>query len=329
MNKHNWIPKCAALLGFFLAPLCVMGATVNRTWVSAVGDDVNPCSRTSPCKTFAGASAKTNPGGEIDVLDPGGFGVVTIDKSLTIDGGGSFAGIVAVGVNASGITVSAGGDDVVFLRHLSLSSTVFQGQFAANGIKVVKAKAVHVIDCMIRDYAHHGIDFEPTGQTRLFVSDSIIMNNGSGPTDAGIMVKGTSFESALAIIDHVRVSGNRNGIAARDGSRVSISDSVISGNAVIGLIAAPDAAAMAEMNVERSVVTLNKLGIQAGTCAATGRGIVRISNVSVTNNASEGLNHTVGTPANGCGNGEIISARNNTVLGNHPDGDPTATPGQK
>jgi hypothetical protein len=327
--KRPWIPKYFALFGFLLAPLCAMSAPVNRTWVSALGDDANPCSRTSPCKTFIGASTKTNPGGEIDVLDPGGFGTVIIDKSLTIDGGGSFAGIVATGVNASGITVNAGADDVVFLRHLSLSSTVFQDHFAANGIKVVKARAVHVIDCMIRDYAHNGIDFEPSGQTRLFVSDSIIMNNGSGPTDAGIMVKGTSFESALATIDHVRVSGNRNGIVARDGSRVSISDCVISGNSAVGLVAAPDAAALAEMNVERSVVTLNKLGIQAGTCAATGRGIVRISNVSVTNNVAEGLNHTVGTQLNGCGNGEIISARNNTVLGNHPDGDPTASPGQK
>ena len=329
MNKQKWIPKCAALLGFFLAPLCAMSAPVNRTFVSGVGDDANPCSRTAPCKTFSGASNKTNPGGEIDVLDAGGFGSVFIDKSLTIDGGGSFASINVTGGNFSGITVSAGGDDVVFLRHLSLSSTNFGGPSAANGIKVVKARAVHVIDCMIKNYAHHGIDFEPTGKATLFVSDSIIMNNGTGPTDAGILVKGTAFESALATIDHVRVSGNRNGIVARDGSRVSISDSVISGNAELGLLAAPDSAAMAEMNVERSVVTLNKLGIQAGTCAATGRGIVRISNVSVTNNVSEGLNHTVGTPTNGCGNGEIISARNNTVLGNHPDGDPTATPGQK
>src|SRR5260370_27263174 len=175
--KRHWIPKCLVLFGFFLAPLCAMSATVNRTWVSALGDDANPCSRTSPCKTFAGASTKTNPGGEIDVLDAGGFGAVTITQALTIDGGGSFASIHAVGGNASAITVSAGGDDVVFLRHLSLSTTVFNGQFAANGIKVVKAKAVHVIDCMIRNFAHHGIDFEPTGRTTLFVSDSIIMNN--------------------------------------------------------------------------------------------------------------------------------------------------------
>src|SRR5260370_42223123 len=147
MNRRKWIPKCVALFGFFLAPLCAMSATVNRTWVSAVGDDANPCSRTSPCKTFAGASTKTNPGGEIDVLDAGGFGVVTITQALTIDGGGSFASIHAVGGNASAITVSAGGDVGVFLRHLSLSATGFNGQIAAHGINVVEAMAVHVIDC--------------------------------------------------------------------------------------------------------------------------------------------------------------------------------------
>lgn len=63
-------------------------AQASRTWVSGVGDDANPCSRTAPCKTFAGAISKTAPGGEIDALDPGGFGAVTITKALTIDGGG-------------------------------------------------------------------------------------------------------------------------------------------------------------------------------------------------------------------------------------------------
>src|SRR6059036_1925940 len=61
-------------------------AQATRTWVSGVGDDVNPCSRTAPCKTFAGAISKTAVNGEINCLDPGGFGAVTISKGLTIDG---------------------------------------------------------------------------------------------------------------------------------------------------------------------------------------------------------------------------------------------------
>src|SRR5919112_4504399 len=88
-------------------------AQATRTWVSGVGNDVNPCSRTAPCKTFAGAISKTAAGGEISVLDPGGFGAVTITKSITIDGDGTLAGILAAA--GSGITVSAGPNDVVIL----------------------------------------------------------------------------------------------------------------------------------------------------------------------------------------------------------------------
>src|SRR5438270_4587945 len=75
-----------------------------RTWVSGVGDDLNPCSRTAPCKTFAGAISKTAAGGEIDCLDPGGFGGVTITKSITIDCTGTFGSILAAGAN--GVTAN-------------------------------------------------------------------------------------------------------------------------------------------------------------------------------------------------------------------------------
>src|SRR6201992_3254676 len=75
-------------------------AQASRTWVSGVGDDANPCSRTAPCKTFAGAISKTLAGGEIDALDPGGFGAVTITKAITIDGGeGQVASVLVSGTN--------------------------------------------------------------------------------------------------------------------------------------------------------------------------------------------------------------------------------------
>src|SRR6185369_6084756 len=81
-------------------------AQATRTWVSGVGDDVNPCSRTAPCKTFAGAISKTADKGEIDVLDPGGFGVVTITKNMTIDGAGTLAGVLSPG-SPAGVNVNA------------------------------------------------------------------------------------------------------------------------------------------------------------------------------------------------------------------------------
>src|SRR5438874_4894148 len=75
-------------------------AQATRTWVSGVGDDANPCSRTAPCKTFAGAISKTAAGGEIDALDPAGYGGVTITKAITIDGGGGqVASILGSGTN--------------------------------------------------------------------------------------------------------------------------------------------------------------------------------------------------------------------------------------
>src|ERR1700686_5879635 len=92
-------------------------AQASRTWVSGVGDDANPCSRTAPCKTFAGAISKTAPGGEIDALDPGGFGALTITKSITIDGGGGqVASVLVAGTN--GIVVAAASNDIVIIRNV-------------------------------------------------------------------------------------------------------------------------------------------------------------------------------------------------------------------
>src|ERR1700692_3602043 len=101
--------------------LCAMTsaaqAQATRTWVSGVGDDANPCSRTAPCKTWARAIAKTAPGGELDALDPGVFGALTITKSIILDGGGGqVASVLVAGTN--GINVAAGATDVVELRNL-------------------------------------------------------------------------------------------------------------------------------------------------------------------------------------------------------------------
>src|ERR1700676_531606 len=95
----------------------IASGQATRTWVSGVGDDANPCSRTAPCKTFAGAISKTAPGGEIDVLDPGGFGAVTITKSVSITS--TFeAGVLVSGTN--GIIVNVLSTDKVLLQGLDI-----------------------------------------------------------------------------------------------------------------------------------------------------------------------------------------------------------------
>src|SRR5678810_528066 len=112
-------------------------AQATRTWVSGVGDDANPCSRTAPCKTFAGAISKTFIGGEIDALDPGGFGAVTITKSITLDGSGTFASILASLVN--GIVINAAATDVVTIRGISINGFCN----GINGINILQAKTVN------------------------------------------------------------------------------------------------------------------------------------------------------------------------------------------
>ncbi|HEY3914092.1 MAG TPA: right-handed parallel beta-helix repeat-containing protein, partial [Verrucomicrobiae bacterium] len=107
------------VLSAFFALTSTARAQATRTWVSGVGDDANPGSRTAPCKTIAGALAKTAAGGEIDALDPGGFGAVTILRALTLDGKGPLASVLVSGTTA--LTISAGPNDVVTIRNFSIN----------------------------------------------------------------------------------------------------------------------------------------------------------------------------------------------------------------
>jgi hypothetical protein len=201
------------------------GGGATRTWVSGVGDDANPCSRTAPGKTFAGAIGKTTVGGEIDALDPGGFGAVTITAAYTIDGTGAFASILAPGTNA--IIINAGASDVVIIRGLSLNGF---NTTSLNGIKILGAGAVIVENCAIQNFGQNGIDFEPTNAgAMLFVENSVIRNN----TGAGILIKPNAVH-ALAMIDGVQADQNNVGIQVQDNADVSISHSSASGNTTNG-----------------------------------------------------------------------------------------------
>jgi len=138
-------------------------AQATRTWVSGVGDDANPCSRTAPCKTFAGAISKTSAGGEIDALDPGGFGALTITKAITIDGGGGqVASVLVAGTN--GITVAAGATDVVILRNLGING-LGPGSGSLDGIHYQSGAALHVENCHIFGFTDNGINVSPAPPT--------------------------------------------------------------------------------------------------------------------------------------------------------------------
>src|SRR5262245_60018758 len=164
-------------------------AQATRTWVSGVGDDANPCSRTAPCKTFAGAISKTAAKGEINVLDPGGFGGVTITKGITISSEDFEAGVLVSGTNA--IIINAAATDVVVLRGLDIEGL---GTGLA-GIRFLAGGALHVESSSIKGFTQKAISFEPSGSSNLFVVDTVIVDNGLS-TSGGIFVKPSGVGSA-------------------------------------------------------------------------------------------------------------------------------------
>jgi hypothetical protein len=177
-NKFLLIVLAAASLAFGIQPA---SAQAPRTWVSGVGDDANPCSRTAPCKTFAGAISKTAAGGEISVLDPGGFGAVTITKSITIDGGGGqVASVLVSGTN--GIVVSAGAGHTVTLRNLRINGVAGTPTGGLNGIQFLSGAALHIENCTIFGFTQNGININlnTASAAQVFVTDTVVCSSVGG-----------------------------------------------------------------------------------------------------------------------------------------------------
>jgi hypothetical protein len=300
MRSRARILAAAAVAVAVLVIAPFASAQATRTWVSGVGDDANPCSRTAPCKTFAGAISKTAPGGEINALDPGGFGAVTITKAITIDGGaGQVAGVLVSGTN--GIVVNAGATDVVTLRNLDLDGL---GTGLA-GIKFQTGKALHVEHCVIYEFSQAAIDFEPSAVAQLFVSDTDMHNNVTG-----LLLKGAGPGHIAGAVGRSCMNDNATGVDAEDYSRLTLADSFIAGNSTVGVNAGA-AAGTSEVNLARCVVANNAIGVQSAQT-------IRLSETMVTNNTT-GLQRT----------GAIISYGNNQVAGNGTDGTPSSTVSQQ
>ena len=171
-SKLVFVGLGTASFALLASPAC---AQASRTWVSGVGDDVNPCSRTAPCKTFAGAISKTAAGGEINCLDPGGFGSVTITKAIAIVCGG-IGGTVFAHMT-TGIVVNAGDADKVLLSGLDING----GGTGKNGVRVIKAGNVVIRNTVIHGFAtpeSRGISVE--GAAKVTVTGTTIANNRVG-----------------------------------------------------------------------------------------------------------------------------------------------------
>jgi hypothetical protein len=268
---------------------CAASAQATRTWVSGVGDDANPCSRTAPCKTFAGAISKTAAKGEISVLDPGGYGAVTITKSITIDGGGTLAGITNSGTN--GIIISAGTADHVVIRNVSIFGASSGG---INGVRVLQAASVTLENVSIERQTLHGIDFVPIN------------------TDARLQLRNVTIRE---IVGAALTSSGINATSAVTGASAYLENVSISGYP-IGLNAGENAT----IHLDRSNVINNGTGIKAAFATA----LVRLSDSTVTGNTT-GLSYATTLPPPAPDTpGQIISYNNNRLRGNTTDGAPTS-----
>jgi len=288
-----------ALAAGFVAPLLAAApasAQATRTWVSGVGDDVNPCSRTAPCKTFAGAISKTAAGGEINCLDPAGYGGVTTIKAITFNCGYTLGSILVAG--GPGITVNAGVNDRVTIRGIQLTGVNQTPTPGTIGIRILGAQAVSIENTVVSNFGQAGIqDSRTAGNTKLFIRDTIISNN----TGNGITLSATN--TSKTDIVNTSILNNLFGIASTTGNSSLVRRSVVSGNST-----GVETDAGAQMDVDDSSVNNNGIGIQAN-------GTIRMSNSDVVYNAtatagagsqSYGNNRMNGNTSNGVGFAAVV-----------------------
>jgi hypothetical protein len=288
MTKIRSTLNALAVVAVCLAFGSQAQAQATRTWVSGVGDDANPCSRTAPCKTFAGAISKTAAGGEISVLDPGGFGAVTITKSITINGDGTLAGILASLVN--GIIINAGTNDKVTIRNISING-IGNG---INGIRFLAGNQLSVQNVTISGFTGSGIDISKTASGIVSVKDTVITQ-----CTTGVNVTTTSGFVAAAI-DNVRLENMSNGVVAASNTVVTIRNSTVFQNNTNGLQASTGTSTI---NAENVLVSSNGTGINASASGAT----IRLSRTAILNN---------GTGINIAGGAIVASFQNNVIAGN-------------
>lgn len=294
---------------FLLLATFVLSASAQatRTWVSGVGDDANPCSRTAPCKTFAGAISKTAANGVINVLDPGAYGAVTITKSIAIEADGDFAGVLASGTN--GVVINAAATDNVVLRNIKFDGV----GTGLNGIRVMSAGSVLVDHCVIADFVDYGIDIAPTASaTKVSIINSVFRRAGNLSTEALIRVQPTAPGSVSLLLDGSTLLASKSGIRMKGPAKFDLRNSVIKGGEFNGvvLVESTDLITGAIDNVH--IVDFPGSGLTVAGANSS----VRVGNSTISQNGSGIVSINLG---------QIISWTGNRITGNSLNGNFTAT----
>ncbi|MEA2205869.1 MAG: hypothetical protein QOE77_2645 [Blastocatellia bacterium] len=282
----------------------------SRTWVSGVGDDLNPCSRTAPCKTFAGAISKTSKDGEISVLDPGGYGSVTITKSIYINGThgagyGSILNPLTTGVIVN-ITDAADVRKAVRLRALDINGV----SSGSNGVSILAANNVWIEDSVIDGNTGNGtttgigVRINATNSCNLFISDTVIHKNITGVRAS------TTVGFAVANIKNCNIEGNTTGVDASTNGFVTIVGSRIAANSTMG---AQTSATSAQLNIRDTTLSNNGTAISANASST----VRSLSNLLLNNTTgfggttaqiqTDGQNRSAGNGVPGAPGGGLVT----------------------
>ena len=306
MSQFSKRKLLAAVLLVTGSTWAVHVAAQTRTFVSGVGNDADPCSRTAPCRTFAGAFNKTSAGGEINCLDPGGYGGLTINKSISIICQYTEGGSLVAGAGVNGITVNAAATDSVFLRGIDFHGATT----ATNGLRILAGGFVHLQDSVIRRFnaaSGLGVRIAPSTASQVTIENTTIADNGSGATGGGILIQPTGAGgSAQVTLRNVRLHSNANNQLRIDttgntGSGISlvVEDSQFIGGANGIQVGQPAATtSVSGMIVDSFIALCSGTGIDVNGGSST---TLRVGNTTIT----------------GCGTGVDVGGGTINTYGNN------------
>jgi hypothetical protein len=298
--KERIFTLCAALLTM-LALAAVTQALPSQTYVARAGDDGDDCTESKPCRTFAGAIPKTSARGIVTAVDSSSYGIVIIDRALTLQAAPGVYAVLEGGRTDDVVTINAGSTAVVALRNLH----IFTRSLAANsGVLINSVGTLHVEGCLINGFGDSGIFSgglcSETGCAQLFVVDTTLREN----------VVGLKVGSARASIDHSRIEHNHTGVRVVAQAEVTVRDCVLAGNSDIGL----KAEIFGGARIENCVVTNNGTGIQGESNSFDGQ-LVSFSSISVSSTMI--VENGTGLAPFGS---HLVSFRNNRLANNGTNG---------
>jgi len=279
MKSLRFSLKLVVLLAILSSTALLARPQATRTWVAAqgTGDDANPCSRTAPCLTFAGAISKTDAGGEIDVIEPGAYGQATISKAITIDGGtgAGWAGIVVTG-GATAITVNVTGNQKnVILRNLTLNGARQTGSGGDVGISLIKAGQLHIENVTIENFETSAINIAGADTLKVWMQHVTLLRSVTG-----VQASTANGFSAAVYMDDVSMQGSTDGLNLTANAAATIRNSFFGGN--VGTTnGAVKASSGCTAFIENSMFSGNGIAVNS----ATG-GTVTISNNSFYGNTT-------------------------------------------